>query len=274
MEPFSLPIIGLFVLLGLLSGFLAGLLGIGGGIILVPLFLWAFNAAGFSPEIIVHTAFGTSLGIIILTSTSSSLGHRKRGNVNRYTVLNLASGGIAGALVGAWLASLLSGDWLKGLFGIMQILVAVKLLIFHPRLPPEELKRAAKEALMAVGFAGGVFSAFFGVGGGVVAVPLMLILLRFPIHLAVGNSSALIVLSSFFGCLSYMVHGWHEPNLPAFSVGYVNLLVIALIAPFTMVMARLGVRVASNTAHDKLIRVFAVLLVFVGMRMIYRAWFV
>jgi hypothetical protein len=126
--------------------------------------------------------------------------------------------------------------------------------------------------LIAVGFAGGVFSAFFGVGGGVIAVPLMVIALRFPIHLAVGNSSALIVVSSLFGALSYMFHGWSSNLLPPFSLGYVNCLVFALVAPFSIGMARLGVRVASRTAHDKLIKVFAVLLVLVGLRMIYSAW--
>lgn len=272
MATFSLPIIALFVLLGSLSGFLAGLLGIGGGIILVPLFLWTFAAVGFFPEIIVHTAFGTSLGIIILTAISSTMGHRKRGNVNGHHVLMLGVGGILGSIAGAWLASLLHGDWLKGLFGVMQILVALQMLIFHPRLPPERTEPVGFAPLAVVGLAGGLFSAFFGVGGGVVAVPLMVIVLGFPIHIAVGNSSALIVISSFFGCLSYMLLGWHQPHLPDYSVGYVNLLVILLVAPFTVGMARLGVRIASRTSHDRLVKIFALLLVLVGLRMIYRAW--
>jgi len=273
MGTFSIATIVLFVVLGCLAGFLAGLLGIGGGIILVPLFLWAFEASGFAPEIMVHTAFGTSLAIIIPTALSSTFGHRKRGNVEWYQVAFLCLGGALGALSGAWLASLLSGEWLKGLFGVMQILVAVQLLIFNPRLPPERSDHVSRWALALVGFAGGVFSSFFGVGGGVIAVPLMVIALCFPIHLAVGNSSALIVVSSLFGALSYMFHGWESKLLPPFSLGYVNCLVLALVAPFTIGMARIGVRVASRTTHDKLLRAFAGLLVLVGLRMIYRAWF-
>jgi len=273
MGSFSIATLFLFVVLGSLAGFLAGLLGIGGGIILVPLFLLTFAATGFSPEILVHTAFGTSLAVIIPTAISSTFGHRKRGNVEWHQVAYLCLGGFLGALFGAWLASLLSGDWLKGLFGIMQILVAGQLLMFQPRLPPERSDAVPLRPLIAVGFAGGVFSAFFGVGGGVVAVPLMVIALRFPIHLAVGNSSALIVISSLSGALSYVFHGWHSALLPPFSLGYVNLLVFILVAPFSIGMARLGVRVATRTAHDKLIRMFAGLLVLVGLRMIYRAWF-
>ena len=102
----------------------------------------------------------------------------------------------------------------------------------------------------------------------------MVIVLCFPIHLAVGNSSALIVVSSLFGALSYMFHGWDSNLLPPFSLGYVNFLVVALVAPFAIGMARIGVRVASRTSHDKLLKVFSVLLVLVGLRMIYHAWFV
>ncbi len=274
MGTFGIATIFLFVILGSLAGFLAGLLGIGGGIILVPLFLWAFESSGFAPDVLVHTAFGTSLAVIIPTALSSTFGHRKRGNVEWHQVAYLCLGGLFGALCGAWLASLLSGEWLKGLFGVMQILVATQLLIFHPRLPPVRSDAVPFRPLIAVGFAGGVFSAFFGVGGGVIAVPLMVILLSFPIHLAVGNSSALIVVSSLFGALSYMLHGWGSDLLPPFSLGYVNCLVFLLVAPFSIAMARLGVRVASRTAHDKLLKIFATLLVLVGLRMIYSAWFV
>lgn len=272
MGSFGLLSISLLVILGSLAGFLAGLLGIGGGIIFVPLFLWIFETARFSPEVIVHTALGTSLAVIIPTALSSTIGHRKRGNVKWRHVIALCLGGACGAFVGAWLASLLSGNWLKGLFGAMQLVVALQLVIFSPRLPPERTEPVPPVHLVAVGFAGGVFSAFFGVGGGVIAVPLMVIVLCFPIHLAVGNSSALIVISSLSGALSYMYHGWHVARLPPYSLGYVNGLVFLLIAPFTIGMARLGVRVASRTTHDKLIKLFAVLLVLVGLRMIYRAW--
>lgn len=271
MGSFSIATLLLFASLGSLAGFLAGLLGIGGGIILVPLFLWAFDASGFSPEILVHTALGTSLAIIVPTALSSTLGHRKRGNVVGGHVVWLCLGGLLGALCGAWLAALLEGNWLKLMFGVMQIFIALQMFIFQPRLPPESREEVLPRSLLLVGFAGGIFSAFFGVGGGVVAVPLMVILLGFPIHLAVGNSSALIVVSASAGALSYMFHGWGLSALPPFSAGFVNVLVVLLVAPFAIGMARIGVRVASRSKQNKLIKVFAVLLVLVGLRMIYRS---
>ncbi len=260
-------------LFGSLAGFLAGLLGIGGGIILVPLFLWAFKCVGFFPDIIVHSAFGTSLCIIIPTALSSTLGHRKRGNVNWHQAMRLALGGICGALVGGAIAATMSGDGLKVLFGLMQILVALKLVFFNPRLPPERTGPIPCAHLLLVGLVGGGFSAFFGIGGGVIAVPLMLIFLQLPIHLSVGNSSALIFISSIFGMLSYVYHGWNVPNLPPYSLGYVNVLVALMVAPFTIIFARLGVKLAGRLSHGRLIKIFALVLILIGVRMIINTLF-
>ncbi len=270
MEIFTPTLLFLTVGLAALAGLLAGLLGIGGGVILVPLFLWLFSLAGFPPELIVHTAFGTSLCIIVPTALSSTLGHRRRGNVAWHQVFYLASGGALGAVIGSSLAALLSGDILLSAFGTMQILVGLKLLFFHPHLPPEDQLPPRKVLLLLVGLAGGIFSSFFGVGGGVIAVPLMLIVLGLPIHLAVGNSSALIVVSAFFGTLSYLLHGLDEAVSIPYSLGYVNLLVAVLVAPLTIICARLGVRLATRISQDKMVKVFAVLLILVGIKLILR----
>ncbi|HKJ05227.1 MAG TPA: sulfite exporter TauE/SafE family protein [Geopsychrobacteraceae bacterium] len=266
----SLPLILMLMFFGAFAGFMAGLLGIGGGVILVPLFLWFFPLADLPPEIIVHTAFGTSLAIIIPTSISSTYGHRKHGNVAWKQVLFLAGGGIIGALIGSSLAALLSGPALKVCFGAMQVTIGLKLLFFHPHLPPEYEKKPSWQPLAAVGLVGGCFSSFFGVGGGVVAVPLMLILLRMPIHLAVGNSSALIVVSSLAGALSYVWFGMQAQVQTPWSLGYVNLTVAAIIAPMTIVFARLGVRIANKVSQDRLLSAFAVLLILIGAKMVLR----
>ncbi len=170
--------------MGALAGFLAGLLGIGGGVVLVPLFLWLFPLAGFPPELVVHSAFGTSLAIILPTAVSSTLGHRKRGNVDWYMVAYLALGGIAGALSGSSAAAVIPGGTLKMCFGLMQIAVSLKLLFYKQR--PSASERPVgirKTSLFLVGFVGGFFFRFSSVSAaGVIAVPLMLILLHLPIH--------------------------------------------------------------------------------------------
>lgn len=268
MSLFSPQVLLLFALTGSLAGLLAGLLGIGGGIILVPLFLWTFEFVNFPAEIVVHAAFGTSLCVIIPSAVSSALGHRRRGNVQWHQVLRMAVGGIGGSLLGASFAASLSGDWLKILFGIMQILAAVKMFFSNPRLFPEEKDSHSWGRLLFIGLVGGLFSAFFGSGGGFIVVPLMLMLLHMPIHLAVGNSSALIAISAAFGVLTYIYHGWNHHLLPAHSLGYVNLLAAGLVFPFTMLFARLGVRLAVRFSHARLVKIFALMLLVIGTRMI------
>lgn len=271
MDILSPQILSLFALVGALAGVLAGMFGIGGGIILIPMFLITFRLAGFAPDVIVHAAFATSLAIIIPTAVSSTLGHRKRGNVNWHQVGRMACGSIVGVLCGSSLAAGLSGETLKGLFGLMQIATGARMLLHRAaHLPPEEADYAPLPTMLLTGFAVGCFSSFFGVGGGVVAVPMMVILLRQPIHLAVGNSSGLMMVSALIGTASYAVHGWQRPDLPPLSLGYVNLLVAALIAPVTILCARVGVRLASRMSHAKLSRAFALFIVGVGAYMFLR----
>jgi uncharacterized membrane protein YfcA len=265
---FTPVVILLFALFGSFAGFLAGLLGIGGGVILVPLFLWAFAHAGFSDTVLVHLAIGTSLTIIFPTTVSSTLGHFRNGHVNPNQVLYMSIGAVIGALCGATLASFVDGELLKAMFGVMQIGVAVRLLLPSDKLHLEPERTIPPLHLILVGLAAGTFSAFFGVGGGVIAVPMMLFLLRLPIHLAVGNSSAMIAVSSIVGALSYVVHGWTLPDLPVWSFGYVNLLVVVIVAPFTIIAARFGARLAGRFDRDKLIRIFALLLIVVGLRLL------
>ncbi len=268
MDLFSPQIIILTLILGSFAGFLAGLLGIGGGVILVPLFLWLFPLADFPPDFIVHSAFGTSLAIILPTAISSTLGHRKRGNVDWSMVSFLALGGIIGSLFGSSIASIIPGEKLKMCFGLMQIIISLKLLFYKPYIPPENLERANKRSLLLVGLAGGLFSSFFGMGGGVIAVPLMLMVLHLPIHLAVGNSSALIVVSSFSAVVCYIWYGLQSSVIAPFSLGYVNILITVIVAPLTIIFARIGVKFASHTSQEKLVRIFAILLMLVGIKIL------
>jgi uncharacterized protein len=268
MDVFSLPILLLFPLLGALAGFLAGLLGMGGGIILVPLFLWAFRIGGIAPEVVVHLAFGTSLAIIIPTALTSTLAHRKHGNVDWNQVGPLALGGVAGAFAGSTLAAQLPGLWLKGCFGLMLGVIGARMFFRDSYLPPERSTPVPLAQLLIVGGVAGAFSAFFGVGGGIVGVPLMVIGLELPAHQAVGNSSALIVVSALAGALSYMLHGWNVAGLPAYSLGYVNVLVVGVVAPFSMGFARFGVKIAGRVSHERLVRIFAVVLLLIGARML------
>lgn len=268
LEFLSFDLLVSFIVFGTLAGCLAGLLGIGGGVILVPLFMWRFQLAGFDPHYVVHCSFATSLAIIIPTAISNTFGHHKQGNVCRHHVIYLATGGVLGACVGAWCASLLSGSTLALAFGCMQMAVAVKLMT-GALTPSTETIREHGVMLLLAGFVGGSFSSFFGVGGGVVAVPLMVILLRFPIHLAVGNSTALIVVSSLIGTCAYILAGWGTHALTDGFLGFVYLPAVALVVPFSLLGAQIGVRLTQYWSHAKMIKAFSLLLLCVGVKMIW-----
>ncbi|NLC70592.1 MAG: sulfite exporter TauE/SafE family protein [Desulfuromonadaceae bacterium] len=273
MAEFTFPVLCLLGFIGCFAGFLAGLLGLGGGIIYIPMFLWAFNVFGVSPEVIVHVAFGTSLGIIFPTAISSSLVHLRNGHIRLDQIGRLAIGSALGALVGAKLAAATPGIWLKALFGLMLLGIALRIFFSHPQMPDKNDERITFWRLVMVGFAGGSFAAFFGVSGAVVVLPLLLLTLRQPMHTAIASSSALMVISCFVGMLSYMMHGWGNAALPSFSFGFVNILVVAVCAPSTTFFARLGAHVAHRFSHDRLVKIFAVVLVLVGLRMVGSVFF-
>lgn len=257
-------ILTLFIVLGCAAGFIAGLMGIGGGIIMIPLFLWAFKVAGMAPEVLVHVAFGTSLAIIIPTAFSSAIAHRKRGNVEWHQVFRMVVGSLIGVGVGSSLAAGLPGGVLKACFGIMQICVGSYMLLrkHDPRVGEEGEHPLPR--MLGIGFIVGAFGSFFGVGGGIIAVPLMVVFLGQRMHLAVGNSSGLMIFSAIFATGSYIFHGWGHPQLPPYSLGFVNLLVAAIMIPTTTTFARVGAKVASLTPHAKLVKVFALFIIAVG----------
>lgn len=268
MAEFTFPVLLLLGFIGCFAGFLAGLLGLGGGIIYIPMFLWAFGVFKVAPEVIVHVAFGTSLGIILPTAVSSSLVHLRNGHLHLDQLARLAAGSAIGALLGAKLASLTPGIWLKALFGLMLLAIALRIFFSHPRFPEKNEEKVTSTRLVCVGFAGGCFAAFFGVSGAVVVLPLLLLGLRQPMHTAIASSSALMVISCFVGTTAYMFHGWGNTALPSFSVGFVNLLVVAVCAPSTTLFARFGAHVAHRFSHDRLVKIFAVVLIVVGLRMV------
>ncbi|MBN1140588.1 MAG: sulfite exporter TauE/SafE family protein [Deltaproteobacteria bacterium] len=268
MAEFSFSILIILALIGCFAGFLAGLLGLGGGIIYIPLFLWAFELFGVSPDILVHVAFGTSLAIILPTALSSSLVHLRNGHLHWHLVFRLAIGSALGALAGAKIAAATPGLWLKALFGLMLVAIALRIFLSHPHLPEKGHESSSAGSLILVGLAGGFFAAFFGVSGAVVVLPLMILALKHPMHTAIGSSSALMVISCLTGMAGYMFHGWGNAALPSFSLGYVNYLVVAVCAPSTTLFARLGAQVAHRFSHDRLVKVFAVVLILVGLRML------
>lgn len=250
---------------GGLAGLLAGLFGVGGGTVIVPALFALLTAFGYPPDLAMHVAAGTSLATILPTALSSSRAHHKRGSVDMPLLRQLAPGTAVGALIGALAASILGGHFLMLLFAFFASSIALAMLrgskgfALVKQLP-------SGHGLQALGGGIGLFSAMLGIGGGTVSVPT-LAACGYKMTLAVGTGSALGLFIALPGAIGFMITGWDAAGLPPFSVGYVNLVAVAVIAPLSALFAPLGAKLAHQLPELWLRRSFAVFLLLVAVKM-------
>jgi uncharacterized membrane protein YfcA len=254
---------------GCVAGVLAGLFGIGGGIVIVPVLEAVLGFLGVDAAIRMHVAVATSLATIIPTSLSSARAHHRRGAVNFEVIKRWAVFILIGALLGAWIASQVHSRVLAGVFATLALLVAAKMVLFpESRNLTDSVPRAPW--MIAIPTAIGCFSSMMGIGGGTFSV-MTLTLFNEPIHRAVGTAALFGLVISLPGTIGFILTGWQDPRLPPASLGYVNLLGLAAIAPTTVLAAPLGARIAHAFPAKRLSILFGVFLVVVSMRLFYRA---
>ena len=254
---------------GLLAGLAAGLFGIGGGAVIVPVLILLFDdVLGFS-ETGSHVAIGTSLATIILTSTRSVMAHHKRGAVDWQILRTWAPWIMVGAVAGQLVTGYVSGDGLKLFFGVMAFVLAAQLYFGRPewRLADDMPAGSARAGL---GGGIGALSAVMGIGGGTFGVSLMMVFGR-AIHHAVATAAGFGVAIGLPAAATAIWVGWGKEGLPPFSLGHVNLLAFALISVCTVTMAPVGARLAHSLDADRLKKLFAILLSIVAVRMIWSA---
>lgn len=251
---------------GLFSGLVAGLFGIGGGAVIVPVLMILFESLGFS-ETASHVAIATSLATIILTSARSVMAHHERGAVDWQIIRTWAPWIVMGAIIGQLLAGELSATALKAFFGVMAYLLALQLFFGRPnwRLA-DDLPGGAGRAGLGAGI--GTLSALMGIGGGTFGVSLMTVYGR-AIHQAVATAAGFGIAIGLPSAITAVFVGWEREGLPPFSLGYVNLIAFALISVFTVIMAPIGARLAHRLDAQLLKRLFAVLLAVVATKMIW-----
>ncbi|MFH2130900.1 MAG: sulfite exporter TauE/SafE family protein [bacterium] len=254
-----------YLVVGAIAGVLAGLLGIGGGLIIVPMMIFTLNWQEIPHELVMHLALGSSMASIIFTSISSFRAHHKRGAVHWDVVRRIVLGIFAGTFLGATLASRMGTDLLKGFFVIFIFYVAIQMLTSKKPKPSRQIP--GNLGMFGVGSGIGVVSALVGIGGGTLSVPFM-VWCNLPVHHAIGTSAAIGFPIAIAGTIGYIFNGWGNPALPAFSLGYIYLPAVAGIACASVLTAPLGVRLAHRLPVDKLKKVFAVLLLLVGTRML------
>lgn len=264
-----LPVIAALLAAGAAGGMIAGLLGVGGGIVLVPALDLALATAGVDHAVSLHVAVATSMATIVPTALASSRAHASRDAVDFAVVQRWAVPIVIGALVGSMVASRVDGKVLAALFGAVALLSALKMLL--------PLDRMVLRSSLPGGLAGalipaiiGAISAMMGIGGGTLSVPAMT-LCGEPVHKAVGTAALLglwIALPATAGYL--MARPVEVAALPPLTIGYVSLVGFALVAPVSWLVAPLGARLAHSLDRRKLSAAFGFFLLVVAIRMLYR----
>lgn len=256
----------LFLLaMGAVAGMFAGLLGIGGGIIIVPVLAVVFETQGVSIDVLMHVAIGTSLATIVITSLSSMRAHHKHQAIDWTVVRVITIGVFIGGLLGAAIANRIPGEDLKILFSIFMFLIATQMYFGNAAKPQRRLP--GKSGMIAAGTTIGIISSIMGVGGGSMSVPF-LTWCNMNIRRAVATSSAIGFPIALSGSIGFIVTGWSVSGRPVMSLGYVNLPAFLSTVVASVLFAPLGAKLAHRIPPILLKRVFAGFLFVLGVRMI------
>jgi uncharacterized protein len=252
---------------GSIIGFASGFLGVGGGFLMVPVQFWLLTFLGTDPTLAIRIAFGTSLAVIIPTAISGSWAHHCRKCVLVRPLTLMIVPAVIGSISGATIATHVPGPLLEFFFGILILVAAMVMLLV--RAPPDSLPMTENRLVFVFwGLTFGCISGLLGIGGGIVMVPVMILILRFPLHKAIGTSTVLMVFSSIGGAITYIVNGLSVPGLPPYSFGYVNLLQWGILAAVSVPMAQVGVRAVHRFSAGQVKIVFCIVMIVIGLHMI------
>ena len=252
---------------GIVVGFAAGLLGIGGGFIMTPVQYMLYTSMGLTTDMAIKLAFGTTLLVILPTAASGAWRHSQKEAVWWKAAVTMGGISLIGGFVGATLATHLPGTALKIAFGAIAVAAAIRMLTAGPL----EVKREPRDnpwLWIAWAIPIGVVTGILGIGGGVMVVPVMVLALRFEMHNAVATSLAMMIFTSTGAVIGYIINGIGVPNLPAYSIGYVNLLSWLLLAVTSVGMAQVGAVTAHKLPAKQLQYIFIALMFYMGLRML------
>ncbi len=252
------------IALGSIVGFLAGLLGIGGGLIIVPVLVHLLPMVGVSSEVVMPMALGTSLGAIVITSASAALAHHRKNNIPWSLAKPLMILVAVGALVGAFIADSLSSEALTSFFSIVVVLLAIYMLLSINA--SKERSLPATYILQSISFFTGIIASLMGIAGGAILVP-MLSYFGVSVRHSIGIATACGVMVALFGSLGYIITGFNLTHLPEWSFGYIYLPALLGIVLSSSVFAPIGVKYASKLPVKTLKKFFAVFLICVAIKM-------
>ena len=258
-------LVPLLLLAGAIAGLLAGLLGVGGGIVIVPALYHIFSYLEVPDEVRMHLAVGTSLATIIPTSIRSVKAHHDRGSFDSTLFKSWIPGIVVGVLLGTWIATLAEFAQLTLVFATVALIVSLYMTFGNSDWKLRDGLPANPGNSIIASFVGAV-SAMMGIGGGTLSVPI-LNLCGIPIHRSVGTAAGFGLVIAVPGTLGFIAGGWNAPLLPPFSFGYVNWLGFLLIVPATILTVPFGAKLAHSLSQTGLRRAFALFLGITSLRM-------
>lgn len=256
--------------IGVLAGLLAGLLGVGGGAVTVPLLLWSFAAEGIDDGIATHMALATSLAAMVVTSFSSALAHAQKQAVLWSVLVYLVLGVVFGSLIGVFTAVKISGQVLQVLFALFLSYVSLQMIIGFSATANRQLPGGL--GLFGAGSVIGTVSMYFGIGGGSLTVPFLSYCGLPPVK-AVGTSAALGLPIAIWGSVLYVVSGWNSLQLPEYSLGYVYGPAAIGIVLTSFIFARVGAALAHRMKANHLRNMFGVVLLLVAINLFWENLF-
>ncbi len=258
----------IFLCTGALAGVLAGLFGIGGGMVMVPALVFVLSAQGLPAEIVVHVSLATSLAVIALTSIASTRSHHRRGSV-RWDVLRVYGPALAvGALLGALIADALSGAFLKRLVGVSSLLIALQMALDHRFSAMDGMSPPGRGELAGAGGIVGALSSLIGIGGGSLTGPY-LAMRGFDMRHSVGTAAAGGIPIAWAGAIGYVIAGWGVSGVPQPALGYVSGSGLLALGVASTACAPLGAKLAHSLSPRKLQLAFAAMLTMVGCLMLF-----
>jgi uncharacterized membrane protein YfcA len=258
-----------YLAIGCVVGFMAGLLGIGGGMVMVPMLTWVFAAQGFPAEHVLHVALGTSMATIFFTSLSSMRAHHRRGAVDWKIALGISPGILAGSFATALVAGFLPTRTLAVLFTGLVFYASISM--FFDMQPKTTRALPGAVGLFTAGSAIGVAASLLAAGGAFLTIPF-LAWCSVPLRRAIGTAAAVGFPIAIAGSAGYVLQGLHASGLPAGALGYVYLPALALIAVTSMLFAPLGARTAHRLPVKRLRMIFALVMFGLALRMLASLW--
>jgi uncharacterized membrane protein YfcA len=255
-----------YPLLGAMAGFFAGLLGVGGGGIMVPILTTLFLAQGFAHEQVVHLALGTSMAAIMMTSVSSLRAHHAHGAVRWDVVRTITPGILVGTFAGTFIAAQIDTIALAVFFAVFMAYVSLQMLLNIKPEPSRELPGPA--GMTAAGLGIGGVSALVAIGGGSLSVPFMT-WCNVRVQNAIGTSAAIGLPIAIAGTVGYLVNGWNAPGTPPCTLGYIYLPALVLVSLVSVLAAPVGARLAHRLPVATLKKIFAGVLMLLSVKMLH-----